>query len=57
MPRNNYTIREGSMEAMREEDGDSFLDPDIRPWPGHLAPGDVSDSSSPIAQVLQAPDS
>ena len=44
------------MEAMTEEDGDSFQDPDIRPWPGHPAPGDVNDSSSPIAQVLQAPD-
>jgi hypothetical protein len=36
--------------------GEGSQAPDIRRWPGHPAPGDVNDSSSPAAQVLQAPD-
>ena len=55
-PRNNYTIREGSMEATTEEDGDISQDPNIRPWPGHPAPEDVNNNSSPAAEVLEAPD-
>ena len=44
------------MEATTEEDGDISQDPDIQPWPGHLAPEDVNNSSSPVAGVLQVLD-
>ena len=57
MPRNNYTIRERSMEATtKEEDGDSSQDPDIQPGPLTSGPWNLTHNSRPAAKYLQAPD-